>query len=536
MTAVHPGFGRGPLIPAEQPAPGVRERHSLLSYSPAFILVAIVAADASRWADPDLWGHVRFGQAVLAQGHLVTHDPYSYSAPGHLWLNHEWLTEVLMAWLYNTMGVIGLKLMKLVCAGLTVVFMIMAEEETGAGTLLQLVLMCVAAACAATQMEFRPQVFTFAALSGLLALLARHTFRGSAPLWIAIPLLALWANLHGGFIMGLATLGIYSTVVLAEDVFDGRGVSRAVVLFSVTAGATLATSATPYAGGTWRAVLHALANPRTRVVITDWHSLPSAALHQLSSSKPWGAFYMVGAVALFGALAASFVMTPRGGDLPMVAVAGVMNAAAFVAIRNLPIAVIATVTPLARHLTLALEARRIKLGLPEPATRNSSRRANQAVVTAIAIALAVKTGLFSPRLAAGKPYPVGAVRFMKRHDLNGNILANFGWGEYLIWHLAPQSKVFIDGRYDTVFPQKVIDDFLRFHFALRGRHKVLVAYPTDFVLIAPDIPASKMMKTEPGWKLVYSDGEAELYARANSAAASIPGVPIRTDAPQSWFP
>jgi len=44
-----------------------------------------------------LWGHVRFGQAVLNLHHLVLHDPYSYSAPGHYWNNHEWLSEVLMA-------------------------------------------------------------------------------------------------------------------------------------------------------------------------------------------------------------------------------------------------------------------------------------------------------------------------------------------------------------------------------------------------------------------------------------------------------
>src|ERR1700730_14407197 len=69
-------------------------RTSLLQYSPALVLVLIAIADAGRATDPDLWGHVRFGQAVLAGHRLVLHDPHSYTAPGHLWRNHEWLTEI----------------------------------------------------------------------------------------------------------------------------------------------------------------------------------------------------------------------------------------------------------------------------------------------------------------------------------------------------------------------------------------------------------------------------------------------------------
>ena len=54
-----------------------------------------------------------FGQAVLSLNHLVLHDPYSYSAPGHYWNNHEWLSGVLMAAVFNHAGVFGLILLKL---------------------------------------------------------------------------------------------------------------------------------------------------------------------------------------------------------------------------------------------------------------------------------------------------------------------------------------------------------------------------------------------------------------------------------------
>ncbi len=90
-------------------------RPSLLRYSPALVLVVVAIADIQRWADPDLWGHLAFGRAMLAARHLAFHDPYSYSAPGHLWINHEWLSESMLAAIYNLGGVVGLKLMKFAC-------------------------------------------------------------------------------------------------------------------------------------------------------------------------------------------------------------------------------------------------------------------------------------------------------------------------------------------------------------------------------------------------------------------------------------
>jgi hypothetical protein len=57
-------------------------RNSLVRYSPAVVLLAILIADSNRHTDPDLWGHTRFGQAFVANRHLIDRDPYSYFAAG----------------------------------------------------------------------------------------------------------------------------------------------------------------------------------------------------------------------------------------------------------------------------------------------------------------------------------------------------------------------------------------------------------------------------------------------------------------------
>lgn len=57
---------------------------SLTRYAPAAVLIAILVADSNRHTDPDLWGHVRFGQMFIARRHLLHSDIYSYSAAGQL--------------------------------------------------------------------------------------------------------------------------------------------------------------------------------------------------------------------------------------------------------------------------------------------------------------------------------------------------------------------------------------------------------------------------------------------------------------------
>ena len=79
-------------------------RISLLRYSPALVLLLIVVADSAQIPDSDLWGHLRFGQAVLASGHVISRDTYSYSAAGGVWRNHEWLSEVAMAAMFDRLG------------------------------------------------------------------------------------------------------------------------------------------------------------------------------------------------------------------------------------------------------------------------------------------------------------------------------------------------------------------------------------------------------------------------------------------------
>jgi hypothetical protein len=500
---------------------------SLFHYAPALLLLVIVVADGAQFADPDLWGHIRAGQAILEQGHIILRDTYSYSAFGQLYRNHEWLTEVLMALIYNHGGVIGLKLWKFTCAALTFGFLAAGLSETGASATVQLyVLMCTSVALT-LEMQFRPQLFTYLLFTTLLMILARHNYRGSARIWLMIPIMALWANLHGGFVIGIATLGIYTAVVGMQDLIAEKGLKRTLRLALITLAATLVTLVTPWGISLWHEVIRPVFSPAIRTLIVDWHPLSLALAEQWKRSHLGVLFYFF-VFGLMGASAITFALTPKGGDLPLVAIAAVMSLAAFSAARNIPLAAIALTLPVARHGSLVvgrLRERAAAQGVRFEAEPDRSR-VNQWLVGAVAIALGISFGLFSPELRTFGVYPTGAVAFMQRHGLAGDVLNDFNWGGYLIWHLTPASKVFIDGRYDTVYSIAVINDYLLFYFDRPGGSRVLSAYPHDFVLIPPRSGAFRLVTNATGWTLLYKDENAALFARAGSPAANISGIPV----------
>lgn len=511
-------------------APASRlSRDSLLRYSPAVVLLAILIADSNRHTDPDLWGHIRFGQAFIANRHLIDRDPYSYSAAEHLWRDHEWLAEVVMAAAYNAAGVVGLKLWKFAFTALTVLFIADAEAETGAPPSIQLPVLLVASIGLILQTQFRPQMFTLVCLSALVALLARDNYRRGNTIWLAVPLMALWANPHGGFVAGIATLALYTGVTALSDLAAGAGLRRAIRLGLVTLAATAATLVNPYGIGMWKTVVYALRNPYTRSIVNDWQPLTHAMAAQWHQG-PSGVVLYLAVIGLIAALAAAFVASPSAGDLPLVAIAAFMSIEAFQSARNMALAVIAVSGPLARHLAVLSERRR--RGAPAP----DSRPVNQWLMLAVCGLLMIQGGLFSSRLALDEPYPVGAVSFIRAHELHGNLLCDFGWGEYLIWHTFPPDKVFIDGRNDTVYPPEVVHDYLLFRFDLPGGGHVLDTYPHDFVLIATSAPARHLMEQRHDWKLLYRDEDSLLYARASAPAASLPGLPVTGAAHPGGFP
>ncbi|MGA7869946.1 MAG: hypothetical protein WCA22_03515 [Candidatus Binatus sp.] len=513
-----------------------RARVSLWRFSPALVLFAIVIADFRQLSDPDLWLHILSGRALLAHGSLPLVNPYSYSAPGFRWLHHEWLSEVLMSAILDRFGPFGLKLLKFICTAGTISFIVLSESETAAPAAVQAVILLIAAIILVPAMQFRPQIFDFLSLSAIVAMLCRHNWRGSAPLWIAIPIVAIWCNLHGGFFIGLIAMGVYGATVLLSDVLAGHGPRRGLGIIAITAAAaasTLCTFLIPPARETWYTLVASILNPTTHRNIVDWKPLLTSL-----ATAPQGGLerkYWVMVLSFFGAAVVSVILRPKGGDAPLVAVAAVLLAAAFAAQRNVAIATISITPVFANHLGLLLRPREAADAASAQAVPHAGRWVMELLIAIVALGFARHSGILKPGIdASGNP--ADAVNFMNSHGLAGNVIADYAWGGFVIWHGGPGTKVFIDSRYDLGYPPSVISDFLELDRGEAGAAHTLAAYPTDFVLTRPNRPEAKVMDSQPDWRLIYSDDTARLYARANSPAARLEGVPFKGTARPAFFP
>ena len=332
-------------------------------------------------------------------------------------------------------------------------------------------------------------------------------------------------------------LGIYTVARTLVDLAAVRGLRRGLRLAAITLASSLATLATPYGIDTWRAVAISIQNPMTRHVMADWRPL-LVVLAQAFDEPHGGAIFLWIAIALVLALAISLAIAPRGDDLALVAVAAAINLGAFMAVRNAPLALIASAAPLTRHLGLARK-RFAREAWDTAATAPSGARlsrTSQAFVGILAIVMLAASSLFSRRLPAAMRYPDGAVAFMRSHKLRGNILNYFAWGQYLIWHESPDSKIFIDGRYDLVYPPEVVREYLDFYAVRPDAAFVLDHYPPDYVLLPSDCAAARFLSARRDWQLIYRDSTAVLFARTGSSIARRSAAPTIGRASSSYFP
>src|SRR5205807_3434115 len=98
-------------------------------------------------------------------------------------------------------------------------------------------------------------------------------------------------------------------------------------------------------------------------------------------------------------------------------------------------------------------------------------------------------------------FPVDAVRFIERNRVSGNLLLPFDWGEYAIWHLYPDCRVSVDGRYTTAYPDDLLAQSRQFELGGAGWETALVY--ADLALLDRRQPIVERMFKLPGWLYVY---------------------------------
>lgn len=455
-------------------------------------------------ADGDTGWHIRAGEYILAHGQVPHSDLFSFTRPDAPWCAWEWLADVLFALAHRAAGLKGVVLLAgtVIASCLTLLFRHMLAR--GSGFFVALGVCLLAAGASGIHFLARPHVFTLLFLAGSLWLLGRDRREPRGSVWLLIPLTALWANLHAGFVALPVSIAALVAAAAIERRWDLA--RRYAALAAACAAASLAN---PYGIGLHRHIVEYLRSDWIRQAVDEFQS----PKFRSESSVHFE-------ILLFGGLLATAALLRRGRLGEAVLVVGWAHAA-LVSVRNVPVFAV-VVAPI-----LAAQASRSWTGWARdrPACSvvsildrvgagfASSARYTSLWPAALLLVLAILPGHW-PRDFPENKFPVGLVGRHQDAIAGARVFTSDQWGDYLLYRFGPSQSVFIDGRSDFYGPE-IGELYLRTAYGRGDWQGTLERYRVALVLAPKEWPLADLLSSTPGWRLVEQDGQAALFARSS---------------------
>jgi hypothetical protein len=489
-TRIRPFFGTFPAI-----------REFVPSWPLIVGLTFFIRALAQPMAllnDPDTYLHIAAGRWMLAHAALPVHDPFSHTFAGAVWVPHEWLAEIILAAAYDLAGWSGLVLLTAVAFAVSIAMLarFLLRWAEPFSTLIAAIL---GAALVQGHLLARPHLLALPLLvlwSGAL-FTARDT--GSEPPFRLLPLMVLWANLHGGFMFGLA-LALFLT---AEAVLTPGFRTQEMRRWGVFSLAALAAAlVTPNGVAGFVEPFRLIAMPALQASFGEWQSPDFQTFQPLE-------IWLLGIVALGFA---------TGVKLPLSRLLLLLGLChmALAHIRHAEL--LGFVGPLAIAASLGPQvADRIRSMPISTLGRVADRLVLPAARSAVWLVLALGLAAGSPLLlrplvhADGPVTPASALAAAARLGLDGPVFNSERFGGYLTFRGIP---TFIDGRAE-LYGNAFLDGYLK---AERGEEptlsQLLDRYAVTWTLLKPGPGAVSRLDALPEWHRVYSDAEAVIHMRA----------------------
>lgn len=460
--------------------------------APALLVGAAagVVAATQPIADTDLFWHLATARETLAHGFVHT-DVFSWTVRGAPVSVDQWLGQLVLYGAYLALDWRGIAVVRIVAVVALLALVVLNATPGRAVRPLAAVIAALPAFVLTRALWVdRPELLGLVCFAALLVLL--RLGRGApgedgrtAALVAVVPLIAVWANVHGSFALG----AVLALIVCAEGALRDRARRRTYVL--VAGAALIATLGTPAGIGTWTAPgIHLLSPPRD---IQEW------ALIDIRT--PLGIAY----VATLALVVACALRGPRV-DLRELAILIPVAFLSLTAARQAPLLAIVAAPLFADRMARLID----ELGARTESGARGSSDGGAARARAPILAIAVSALILSLGMAPTSPdergYPVAALTSIPKGD---GTLARYEWGGWLSWR-APATPVFVDGRL-TPYVGGVLDDYRRIVAAAPGWEEAIARRGVRTLLVAPGDPVA-VRAQERGWRLVARSSEFILIA------------------------
>ena len=470
-------------------------------------MLAVLMLFIEGFQDPDFWWHLRVGRWMVDNAKLPSVDLFTFTVPDHVWTDHEYLTEVLMWFIYSAAGTVGLAIVfgLVTWAGFWLIYRQVKRQPfviVGLG-------LALGALAGWPIWGPRAQMITFALTCLELYWIHGYLSGRSRALNFFPVVMAIWANLHGGWVIGFVWLGVALVAELIGWAWDrSNPAHRRHVRFLAIIGAAslVAVLATPHGFSLYLYPFQTQGSVAQQKLIVEWFS---PDFHQIYL-RPFEAmvFIVIAGFALRRPSLYQFLLVISGLGL---AFQSVRHVALFVAAAT-PV-MIAVYSDYWKELATS---RGWKLRLP--ARTLFAAITGGVLVLVLGVTLLKIYSDVSPAVQQkldASSYPIGAADWLAAHPEVGTRMYNqYGWGGYLAYRFYPDPnrRVFIFGEAELM-GDPLLNQYNSVQNLRPDWQSILDQYQVDYIIFNKGEALSNVLATQPEWKLAYQDDVAVIYVR-----------------------
>ena len=464
------------------------------------VYVLLIAAGNRLLNDPDTMWHVTVGQWILDHRAVPETDVYSFTMRGQPWNSMNWLAQVLYAKAYSLFGWSGPVVLAAAASAATFAFLtkLLSRHLNETTTT---VFVVAALALTAPHLLARPHVLALPVMVAWIGGLIDAADRREAPsLWL-LPLIALWANLHGGFIFGLMMVApVALDAVVGADASARKSLALRWAVFGFAA--LLASCCTPYG---WNTIVEPVK------ILALGSSLPLVLEFRPVDFGHLGTFEICLLLGIGFALLRGIRLPPTR----ILLLLGLLHMALF---QTRSAEMLALLAPLVLALPLAKQIGGMEVSLPLLKPVRGVMAAGLAVMLVVGTLALAATQSFAPNRANS---PVLAVTELKKLNVE-RVFNDYDFGGYLI---ASGVAPFIDGRTDVYGKEFFVDH----HKASEliepdSLFRLLDEYQIQATLLRTQRSATKLLDHMDGWQKIYSDDIATVHVRKPGALHTVEPV------------
>lgn len=468
--------------------------------------------------DGDAARHIRHGLYMLQHHSLIRNDPFSFTRPGQPYVAFEYGSQVIYALVYLFSGLAGVTIFAGCLIGATYALLARLLLRKGVDPLLAALTVIAAAVLGAVHWLARPHLISWLAIVLLFGVVES---KRRYPVWFFAIFFVVWANIHGGWLYGIAMLGIYAVGNVAEYYCFGRQQEHLVAAryFTIALVASLlATLATPMGLGLWA---HLRGTFDTRYIVDHTAEFLSPDFHPIAGRAMLA--------VIVGSTAALMLSRRRMHCAHFVLfVAGIWWLLLYR--RNIPLFGITGLSVAAIHLDADWRAlpitwlRRRRENFAAGAARANTAGWISTCCVLLAILAVTHGSIMGSQVIANefdnRRFPVDALKYADSNHLRGRIFTDWGWGGYLLF-ARPRDSVFIDGGTDF-YGAELMREHDRIRSLAPGWRGILDRWKIESVFTGPHSRLAHEMVRGSGWSLWYCDSVAVILRRDSSQAVGSP--------------